>query len=39
MEHLIAFAKQYREAINKYANTHFQERGKFFTPNMVQELF
>ncbi len=35
MEHLASFAKQYKETVAKYAKSHFEDRGQFFTPNMV----
>ncbi len=35
MDHLSAFAKQYKDAVNRYSKSHFENRGHYFTPNMV----
>ncbi|KAH7636787.1 exocyst complex component Sec6 isoform X2 [Dermatophagoides farinae] len=35
MKHLTEFAKQYQEAVNKYAKSHFDNRTQNFTPNMI----
>ena len=35
-KHLIEFAKQYKEAVNRYARMHFDNRTNMqFTPNMI----
>ncbi|CAG2118198.1 unnamed protein product, partial [Medioppia subpectinata] len=34
MDHLSAFAKQYKDAVNKYSKSHFENRNQLFTPNM-----
>ena len=33
--HLTEFAKQYKEAVNRYAKMHFDNRTMNFTPNMI----
>lgn len=38
MRHLTEFAKQYKEAVNKYAKSHFDKRTPNFTPNMVIKM-
>lgn len=35
MKHLTDFAKQYKDAVNRYAKAHFENRTLIFTPNMV----
>ncbi|UXI20538.1 epidermal retinol dehydrogenase 2-like [Sarcoptes scabiei] len=35
IKHLTEFAKQYKEAVNKYAKSHFDNRTPNFTPNMI----
>lgn len=35
MKHLTDFAKQYKEAVNRYAKAHFDNRTLNFTPNMI----
>lgn len=35
MEHLTTFAMQYKDTVNKYAKAHFEDRGQYFTPNIV----
>lgn len=34
-KHLTEFAKQYKEAVNRYAKAHFENRSFHFTPNMI----
>src|SRR5690349_11999474 len=35
MQHLTEFAKQYKEAVIRYAKAHFENRTLNFTPNMI----
>lgn len=40
LDHLATFAKQYKDAVHKYCESHFEDRGQFssFTPYMVNRL-
>ncbi|XP_053210277.1 exocyst complex component 3-like [Panonychus citri] len=37
LDHLATFAKQYKDAVHKYCESHFEDRGQFssFTPYMI----
>ncbi|XP_054156663.1 exocyst complex component 3-like [Oppia nitens] len=35
MDHLSTFAKQYKDAVKRYAKSHFENRNQLFTPNMI----